>query len=241
MGQWSGDSLGSPYSRGAVPTSQGATFTPAAQMIVPLPPPAPGPGPGRGEGRAFTITTLVVVVVLLVAVAVLLITYGRARSNLRTTRSALAASRGQLAVVQGALSGDTQALQAEQTVGIYMRGVRDALAPALAAYGASANASSAAGARANDEQAIAALTSAKQKINALVLLDSLKAADGDIRASIEALAGGLQSEVTAIGTGSLTGLDAALAVEGQALDHLQTALGEMYGAVGTTGPASGSS
>jgi hypothetical protein len=183
----------------------------------------------------------VVVVLLLVAVVGLAIAYVEATSKLTSTRSALRASRGQLVSVQGALSGDTKALQAEQTVGTYMRGVRDALAPALAAYGASASANSAASARANDEEAIAALTSARQKILALTMLDQLRTADGDIRAAMDALAGGLQSEVTAIGTGSLSGLDAALTIEGQALDHLQTALGEMYSAVGTTGPASGTS
>jgi len=55
------------------------------------------------------------------------------------------------------------------------------------------------------------------------------------------LAAGLQAEVTAIGSGSFSGLDAALTAEGQALDHLQSALGEMYSAVGTAGPASGTS
>src|SRR5207302_1923004 len=117
MGQWSGDSPGSPYSRGSRPPPKGATYTPPGQT--------------------------------------------------------------------------TTALQAEQTVGTYMRGVRDALAPALAAYGASANANSAASARANDEEAIAALTSARRKIEALTLLEPLRTADGDIRAAMDALAGGL--------------------------------------------------
>jgi hypothetical protein len=55
---------------------------------------------------------------------------------------------------------------------------------------------------------------------------------------MDALAGGLQSEVTAIGTGDLGGLNEALTIEDAALEHLQTALGEMYSAVGTAGPAS---
>ncbi|MCW3035167.1 MAG: hypothetical protein JWM17_479, partial [Actinobacteria bacterium] len=142
---------------------------------------------------------------------------------------------------QVALAGDMKALQTEQAVGTYMRGVRDALAPALAAYSASGSARSASAARANAEEAIAALKTATQKVSALVLPDSLRSADGDIRAAMEALAGGLQSEVTAIGSGNLGGLDAALTIEGQALEHLQTALGEMYSAVGTAGPASGTS
>ena len=191
--------------------------------------------------RVIQLAAGLVAALLLVAVIGLAIAYTGARSRLASTRSALAASRAQLRSVQGALSGDTRALQTEQAVGSYMRGVRDALAPALAAYSASGSASSATAARANDEQAIAALTSAKQKVAALILPDSLRSADGDIRAAMDALAGGLQSEVTAIGTGNLGGLDAALMIEGQALEHLQTALGEMYSAVGTAGPASGTS
>jgi hypothetical protein len=180
-------------------------------------------------------------VLLLGAVIGLTIAYTGARSKLASTRSALRASRAQLLSVQGALAGDSKALQEEQAVGTYMRGVRDALAPALSAYSASGSASSAAAATADDEQAIAALTSAKQKVSALILPDSLRNADGDIRSAMDALTGGLQSEVTAIGTGSLGGLDAALTIEGQALERLQTALGEMYSAVGTAGPASGTS
>jgi hypothetical protein len=122
-----------------------------------------------------------------------------------------------------------------------MRGVRDALAPALTAYRASGGASSAAAARADDEAAIAALSTARQQISTLMLPDALTSADGDIRAAIDALAGGLQSEVTAIGTGDLGDLNAALTVEGRALEHLQTALGEMYSAVGTAGPTSSTS
>jgi hypothetical protein len=184
---------------------------------------------------------LVVAVLLLASVVGLAIAYTGAKSKLASTRSALRASRAQLASVQSALSADTKGLQAEQTVGTYMRGVRDALAPALAAYSQSANANSASAARADDEQAIAALTSAKQKISGLGLTDSLRTADGDIRGAIDSLAAGLQSEVNAIGSGSLSGLDAALTVEGQALERLQTSLGEMYTSVGTTGPAAGSS
>lgn len=199
------------------------------------------PDHGGKAGRGPLLAAIVVAAVLLAGVIGLSVVYLGARSKLSATRYALRASRAQLVSVQNALSGDTKALQAEQTVGTYMRGVRDALAPALAAYGASANSNSAAAARANDEQAIAALTAAKQKISALALLDALRTADGDIRGAMDALAGGLQSEVTAIGNGSLAGLDAALTIEGQALDHLETALGEMYAAVGMTGPASGTS
>ncbi len=178
---------------------------------------------------------------LLAAIVGLVIAYAGARSKLGSTRAALAASRAQLLSVQGALSVDTRALQTEQAVGTYMRGVRDALTPALAAYRASGSASSASAARADDEQAIAALTSARKKVSALILPDSLTSADGDIRAAMDALAGGLQSEVTAIGTGDLGGLDAALTAEDAALEHLQTALGEMYSAVGTAGPAASTS
>jgi hypothetical protein len=188
--------------------------------------------------RLIQLSAAVVAALLLAAVIGLAIAYAGARSKLGSTRSALAASRAQLLSVQGALSGDARALQTEQAVGTYMRGVRDALTPALAAYQASGSASSASAARADDEQAIAALTSARQKVSALILPDSLTSADGDIRAAMDALAGGLQSEVTAIGTGDLGGLNEALTIEDAALEHLQTALGEMYSAVGTAGPAS---
>lgn len=191
--------------------------------------------------RLIQVAAAVVAILLFAAVIGLAIAYGEARSKLGSTRSALAASRAQLLSVQRALSGDATALQTEQTVGTYMRGVRDALNPALAAYRASGSASSASAARADDEEAIAALTSARQKVSALVLPDSLRSADGDIRAAVDALAGGLESEVTAIGTGDLGGLDAALTTEDAALEHLQTAIGEMYSAVGTAGPASSAS
>ena len=191
--------------------------------------------------RLIQLAAAVVAILLFAAVIGLAIAYGEARSKLGSTRSALAASRAQLLSVQRALSGDARALQTEQTVGTYMRGVRDALNPALAAYRASGSASSASAARADDEEAIAALTSARQKVSALVLPDSLRSADGDIRAAVDALAGGLESEVTAIGTGDLGGLDAALTTEDAALEHLQTAIGEMYSAVGTAGPASSAS
>ncbi|MEA2503233.1 MAG: hypothetical protein QOG36_276 [Actinomycetota bacterium] len=245
MGQWSGGSLGSPYSRGSSAPAAADTSTPAS---APSPPtsyalaPAPAPAVGGSHGlRLIQLAAALVAVLLLAAVIGLTIVYVGAKSKLGSTRSALAASRAQLLSVQVALAGDMKALQTEQAVGTYMRGVRDALAPALAAYSASGSASSASAARANDEEAIAALTSARQKVSALVLPDSLRSADGDIRAAMEALAGGLQSEVTAIGSGNLGGLDAALTLEGQALEHLQTALGEMYSAVGTAGPASGTS
>lgn len=253
MGQWSGGSLGSPYSRASSASGDMST-PPSASEAITEPPPSPAPspptsyaiarGPAVGASRGLRMIQLagaVVAVLLLAAVIGLTIVYVGAKSKLGSTRSALAASRAQLLSVQVALAGDMKALQTEQAVGTYMRGVRDALAPALAAYSASGNASSASAARANDEEAIAALTSAKQKVSALVLPDSLRSADGDIRAAMEALAGGLQSEVTAIGTGNLGDLDAALTIEGQALEHLQTALGEMYSAVGTAGPASGTS
>ncbi|MEA2535533.1 MAG: hypothetical protein QOJ93_3344 [Actinomycetota bacterium] len=241
MGQWSGGSLGSPYSRGSSAPAAADTSTPAS---APSPPTsyALAPAVGGSHGlRLIQLAAALVAVLLLTAVIGLTIVYVGAKSKLGSTRSALAASRAQLLSVQVALAGDMKALQTEQAVGTYMRGVRDALAPALAAYSASGSASSASAARANDEEAIAALTSAKQKVSALVLPDSLRSADGDIRAAMEALAGGLQSEVTAIGSGNLGGLDAALTIEGQALEHLQTALGEMYSAVGTAGPASGTS
>jgi hypothetical protein len=253
MGQWSGGTLGSPYSRGSSAAPAGATSTtPASSEITEPPPSAPysapayaiarGPAVGASQGlQLIRLAGAVVAVLLLAAVIGLTVVYVGAKSKLGSTRSALAAARAQLLSVQVALAGDMKALQTEQAVGTYMRGVRDALAPALAAYSASGSASSAAAARANDEQAIAALTSAKQKVAALVLPDSLRSADGDIRAAMDALAGGLQSEVTAIGTGNLGGLDAAVMIEGQALEHLQTALGEMYSAVGTAGPASGTS
>ena len=218
MRQWSGDSLGSPYGRAGRRSAArgdgddaGGSDDLSRRCRAPRPTPlrqtergslwrwqqchADPPARRRGRRRA---------------VACRRRWPGdrlhRGQIEADSTRSALRASRAQLVSVQGALSGDTKALQAEQTVGTYLRGVRDALAPALAAYGASANAGSAAAARANDEQAIAALTVAKQKISALTLLDSLRTADGDIRAAMDALAGGLQSEVTAIGTGSLSGL-----------------------------------
>ena len=195
----------------------------------------------RNGLRVIQLAAAGVAALLLTAVIGLVIAYTGARSRLGSTRSALAASRAQLRSVQGALSGDTKALQTEQAVGAYMRGVRDALTPALAAYRASGSASSASAARADDEQAIAALTSARHTVSALVLPNSLTSADGDIRAAMDALAGGLQSEVTAIGTGDFGGLDAALTAEDAALEHLQTALGEMYSAVGTAGPASSTS
>ena len=191
--------------------------------------------------RLIQVAAAVVAILLFAAVIGLAIAYGEARSKLGSTRSALAASRAQLLSVQRALSGDATALQTEQTVGTYMRGVRDALNPALAAYRASGSASSASAARADDEEAIAALTLARQKVSALVLPNSLRSADGDIRAAVDALAGGLETEVTAIGTGDLGGLDAALTTEDAALEHLQTAIGEMYSAVGTAGPASSAS
>ncbi|MEA2587155.1 MAG: hypothetical protein QOH66_82 [Actinomycetota bacterium] len=243
MGQWSGGSLGSPYSRGSSAPAATDTSPPAS---APSPSTsyalAPAPAVGGSHGlRLIQLAAALVAVLLLAAVIGLTIVYVGAKSKLGSTRSALAASRAQLLSVQVALAGDMKALQTEQAVGTYMRGVRDALAPALAAYSASGSASSASAARANDEEAIAALTSARQKVSALVLPDSLRSADGDIRAAMEALAGGLQSEVTAIGSGNLGGLDAALTIEGQALEHLQSALGEMYSAVGTAGPASGTS
>ena len=191
--------------------------------------------------RLIRLSAAVVGALLLAAVIGLAVAYAGARSSLGSARSALAASRAQLLSVQGALSADSRALQTEQAVGTYMRGVRDALTPALAAYRASGSASSTSAARADDEQAIAALTSARQKVSALTIPDSLTSADGDIRAAVDALASGLQSEVTAIGTGDLGGLDAALTTEDAALEHLQTALGEMYSAVGTAGPASSTS
>jgi hypothetical protein len=254
MGQWSGGSLGSPYSRGSSAPAAADTSTPPSASDASTEPPPSTPSPptsyalapasavGGSHGlRLIQLAAGVVAFLLLAAVIGLTIVYVGAKSKLGSTRSALAASRAQLLSVQVALAGDMKALQTEQAVGTYMRGVRDALAPALAAYSASGSASSASAARANDEEAIAALTSAKQKVSALFLPDSLRSADGDIRAAMEALAGGLQSEVTAIGTGNLGGLDAALTIEGQALEHLQTALGEMYSAVGTAGPASGTS
>ena len=235
LGQWSGGPLGSPYSRSSgAPATQAPPYPPSA-------PPSYGTGPGSNGMRMIQLAAGLVATLLLAAVIGLAIAYAGARSRLGSTRSALAASRAQLRSVQGALSGDTRALQTEQAVGTYMRGVRDALAPALAAYRASGSASSASAARADDEQAIAALTSAREKVSAFILPDPLRGADGDIRAAIDALAGGLQSEVTAIGTGDLSALDAALTAEDGALDHLQTALGEMYAAVGTAGPASSTS
>ena len=259
LGQWSGGSLGSPYRQeSSAPPAEPASTTqpPAAPATEPprsYPPPAP-PSSGtaaaspaaRGSAtssgmRAIQLAAGVVAVLVLAAVVGLAIAYTRAKSTLGSTRSALAASRAQLSSVQGALSDDTRALQAEQAVGTYMRGVRDDLAPALTAYRASGGASCASAARADDEVAIAALVAARQKISALTLPDSLASADSDIRAAMDALAGGLQSEVTAIGNGDLGDLNAALTAEGQALEHLQTALGEMYAAVGTAGPASSSS
>ncbi|HYR63936.1 MAG TPA: hypothetical protein VET24_15060 [Actinomycetota bacterium] len=230
MGQWSG---GSPYGGG--PTKYAA------------PPYAPTPfrpAPARlrlGVPAMLQVAGLVVIAVLLVGVVALAIAYTGASGKLTSVRSSLRATRAQLASVQGALATDAKALQVEEQVGIYMRGVRDALAPALAAYQESGNASTAAAARADDEQAISALTAAGQKISDLVLPDSLKTADGHIRSAMGGLAAGLQAEVTAIGSGSFSGLDAALTAEGQALDHLQSALGEMYSSVGTAGPASGTS
>jgi len=249
LGQWSGGPLGSPYNRGSGALGAGATSTtepPAAPVTLAPPyppsrPPSYGTGPGSNGMRVIQLAAGLVAALLLVAVIGLAIAYTGARSRLASTRSALAASRAQLRSVQGALSGDTRALQTEQAVGTYMRGVRDALTPALAAYRASGSASSASAARADDEQAIAALTSAKQKMSALTLPDPLRSADGDIRAAMDALAGGLQTEVTAIGAGDLAALDAAVTAEDGALDHLQTALGEMYAAVGTAGPASSTS
>ena len=234
MGQWSGGPLGSPYSReSGAPLGEATYLRPA--------PGSHGTSAGTNGMRLIQLAAAVVAALLLAAVVGLAVAYAEARSQLGSTRSALAASRAQLRSVQGALSGDTRALQTEQAVGTYMRGVRDALTPALAAYRASGSASSASAARADDEQAIAALTSARKKVSALILPDSLTSADGDIRAAMDALAGGLQSEVTAIGTGDLGGLDTALTTEDGALDHLQTALGEMYAAVGTAGPASSTS
>src|SRR5438094_5549867 len=87
--------------------------------------------------RVIQLAAGLVAALLLVAVIGLAIAYTGARSRLASTRSALAASRAQLLSVQGALSVDTRALQTEQAVGTYMRGVRDALTPALAAYRAS--------------------------------------------------------------------------------------------------------
>lgn len=234
MGQWSGGPLGSPYGRESSAPPPEAPYLPPA-------PASQRTGPGSNGMRLIQLAAAVVAILLFAAVIGLAIAYGEARSKLGSTRSALAASRAQLLSVQRALSGDARALQTEQTVGTYMRGVRDALNPALAAYRASGSASSASAARADDEEAIAALTSARQKVSALVLPDSLRSADGDIRAAVDALAGGLESEVTAIGTGDLGGLDAALTTEDAALEHLQTAIGEMYSAVGTAGPASSAS
>jgi len=181
------------------------------------------------------------VVLLVVGAAALGFALVKARTSLHSTKASLRTTKAQLASVQGALSRDNSALQTEQQVGTYMRGVRDALVPAQAAYNDSASATSDASAKAADQQVLVALAAATQKIGAATVPDSLKTADGDIRSAIDMLAGGLQAEIQAIDRQSFTALDAALTLEGQALDRLNTAEGEMYAAVGTAGPVSGTS
>lgn len=238
-------SLGSPYGRAgsaAPPPITGSGSFGAGSYPVGYAGGSPVPGGRRGvPGGALGIVAVVVILVLIAALVALAIADAGVRHRLTSTRSSLRATRAQLAAVTAALSTDTKALVGEQQVGAFMRGVRDDLAPALAAYGASGNAADAAAASADDEQAIAALTSAKQKIADLTLPDALRSAAGDIGSAMEALSNGLESEVKAIRSQNLSGLDSALTAEGDALERLQSALGEMYSAVGTTGPAAAAS
>src|SRR5437879_3280892 len=137
MGQWSGGSLGSPYSRGSSAPATGAASTPpsASGDMTEPPPSAPYPAPsyviarppavgGSHPLRRIQLAGVVVAVLMLAAVIGLTIVYIGAKSRLGSTRSALAASRAQLLSVQVALAADMKALQTAQAVGSYMRGVR---------------------------------------------------------------------------------------------------------------------
>lgn len=247
MGQWSGGSPGQPYGRGTAPS--GATYTPGPAYTPRAVPstryPAPSSflsgSPGRagrgGSSRALQLGAVAVVVVLLAGLAVLVVLYVGANGKLTSTRSALRGTRARLSSVLAALSTDTKALVTEQQVGAYLRGVRDALVPVQQAYDASSQATTDAGIKAEDEQAIVALTEGKQQLDTLTIPDSLRIADGDLRSAMDHLAGGLQAEILAFNSQNVAAYNAALTVERQAIDHINTARGEMYAAIGTSGPA----
>ena len=192
-------------------------------------------GSRTGRERLVQGTGLAALAAVAVSAVLLGIGYAGNRGKLR-------AARAQLSSVQAALTRSSRALESERQVGAYMRGARDALVPAQRIYGDSSSLNGdAAATRGADEQAIAAFTVAKQKSAALGVPASLTMADADIRSAIDALAGGLQAEVQAIDGQDLGALETAVAAQTRALDRLDAAMGEMYSAVGTSGPASGSS